>query len=136
MSPALAESGKLVDALTMTTRTLGFVNAPVLGQRLVEQLVDTSIDVGVYDRRRHAMAAALRGAGVRFSMPRGAFYFFPEAPGGDDRRFVDLLLEENVLAVPGRGFGLPGHFRLAFCVDEKVIARAAPAIARAAAKAR
>jgi aspartate aminotransferase len=37
--------------------------------------------------------------------------------------------------VPGRGFGLPGHFRLTFCVDEKVIARAAPAIARAAAKA-
>jgi aspartate aminotransferase len=69
-------------------------------------------------------------------MPRGAFYFFPRAPGGDDRRFVDLLLEENVLAVPGRGFGFPGYFRLAFCVDEKVIERSGPSFERAAARAR
>ncbi|BDG05188.1 pyridoxal phosphate-dependent aminotransferase [Anaeromyxobacter oryzae] len=135
-NPAMPDVQLLVDALTMTNRTLGFVNAPVLGQRLVEQLVDETVDVAIYDRRRHAMAAALRGAGIRFAMPQGAFYFFPEAPGGDDRRFVELLLEENVLAVPGRGFGFPGHFRLTFCVDEQVIARAAPAFARAAAKAR
>ena len=108
-----------MDAMTMTNRTLGFVNAPVIGQQLVEQLIDSSVDVAIYDRRRQAMAAALRRAGIEFAMPRGAFYFFPKAPGGDDRRFVDLLLEENVLAVPGRGFGFPGHFRLTFCVDEE-----------------
>jgi aspartate aminotransferase len=49
---------------------------------------------------------------------------------------VDLLLQENVLAVPGRGFGFPGYFRLTFCVDEKVIQRSAAAFARAAARAR
>ena len=82
------------------------------------------------------MAAALRGAGIEFAMPRGSFFFFPKAPGGDDLRFVDLLLEQNVLAVPGRGFGFPGHFRLAFCVDEQVIARSGPSFERAAARAR
>ena len=136
VSPAMPDGQLLVDAMTMTNRTLGFVNAPVIGQQLVEALVDASVDVGIYDRRRQAMDAALRGAGIEFAMPRGAFYFFPRAPGGDDRRFADLLLAENVLAVPGRGFGFPGHFRLAFCVDEQVIARSAPALARAAAKAR
>lgn len=135
-SPAMPDGQLLVDAMTMTNRTLGFVNAPVIGQLLIEALVDASVDVGIYDRRRKAMAAALRGAGIEFAMPRGAFYFFPRAPGGDDRRFVDLLLAENVLAVPGRGFGFPGHFRLAFCADEQVIERSAPAFARAAAKAR
>jgi aspartate aminotransferase len=135
-NPAMPDVQLLVDALTLTNRTLGFVNAPVLGQQLVERLLDASVDVAVYDRRRQAMAAALRGAGIEFAMPRGAFYFFPKAPGGDDLRFVDLLLEENVLAVPGRGFGFPGHVRLAFCVDERVITRAAPSFARAAAKAR
>ncbi|HET9552772.1 MAG TPA: pyridoxal phosphate-dependent aminotransferase [Anaeromyxobacteraceae bacterium] len=136
LAPAMPEVQLLADALTMTNRTLGFVNAPVVGQQLVEQLIDASVDVAVYDRRRHAMAAALSGAGIEFALPKGAFYFFPRAPGGDDKRFVDLLLEENVLAVPGRGFGSPGHFRLTFCVDEQVITRAAPAFARAAAKAR
>ncbi len=132
----MPDVGSSMDAITMTNRTLGFVNAPVIGQQLVEALIDSSVDVAIYDRRRQAMAAALRGAGIEFAMPKGAFYFFPKAPGGDDRRFVDLLLEENVLAVPGRGFGFPGHFRLTFCVDEGVIARSGPAFARAAAKAR
>jgi aspartate aminotransferase len=135
-NPAMPDVQLLMDAVTMTNRTLGFVNAPVIAQTLVEQLIDASVDVAVYDRRRHAMAAALRAAGIEFALPRGAFYFFPKAPGGDDRRFVDLLLEENVLAVPGRGFGFPGHFRLTFCVDEKVIERSAPSFARAAEKAR
>jgi aspartate aminotransferase len=136
VSPAMPDVQVLVDALTMTNRTLGFVNAPVLGQQLVEQLIDSSVDVGIYDRRRQAMAAALRRAGIDFAMPKGAFYFFPKAPGGDDQRFVQLLLEQNVLAVPGRGFGAPGYFRLTFCVDEKVIERSAPSFERAAARAR
>lgn len=136
VNPEMPDAQLLVDAMTMTNRTLGFVNAPVLGQQLVEALIDASVDVAVYDRRRQAMAAALRGAGIEFAMPRGSFFFFPKAVGGDDRRFVDLLLEQNVLAVPGRGFGFPGHFRLAFCVDEKVIERSASGFARAAAKAR
>ena len=136
VNPAMPDVPVLLDAMTMTNRTLGFVIAPVVGQQLVEALIDSTVDVSVYDRRRQAMAAALRGGGIEFAMPRGAFYFFPKAPGGDDQKFVNLLLEENVLAVPGRGFGFPGHFRLAFCVDEAVIARSGPSFARAAAKAR
>jgi aspartate aminotransferase len=135
-SPAMPDVQVLMDALTMTNRTLGFVNAPVVGQRLVEALLDATVDVAVYDRRRKAMAAALDAAGIEFAMPKGAFYFFPRAPGGDDQAFVNLLLEQNVLAVPGRGFGMPGYFRLTFCVDEQVITRSAPAFARAVAKAR
>ena len=134
-SPAMPDVQVLVDALTMTNRTLGFVNAPVIGQRLVEALIDESVDVAIYDRRRKARAAALRQAGIEFTLPRGAFYFFPRAPGGDDQRFVDLLLDENILAVPGRGFGMAGYFRLAFCVDEQVITRSGPSFARAAARA-
>jgi aspartate aminotransferase len=135
VSPAMPDAQVLLDALALTNRTLGFVNAPVIGQRLVEALVGESVDVGVYDRRRKAMAAALRGAGIEFFMPEGAFFFFPKVPGGDDQAFVKLLLEENILAVPGRGFGMAGHCRLTFCVDEKVIARAAPGFARATRKA-
>ena len=64
-------------------------------------------------------------------MPKGAFYFFPKAPGGDDVAFVNKLLDERILAVPGSGFGGPGHFRLAFCVEDEVIARSAEGFKRA-----
>ena len=124
-NPAMPQVKTLMDAVTMTSRTLGFVNAPVLGQRLAMALLEEGVNLDVYDRRRQAMAAVLTQAGIRFAMPRGAFYFFPEAPGGDDLAFVQRLLERNVLVVPGRGFGFPGYFRLSFCVEEAVIARLA-----------
>jgi aspartate aminotransferase len=44
---------------------------------------------------------------------------------------VDALREELVLTVPGRGFGTPGYFRIAFCVDDAVIERALPGFERA-----
>lgn len=124
-NPAMPDVATLINAVTLTNRTLGFVNAPVLGQRLAMALLDQGVDVSVYARRREAMARVLREAGIRFALPQGAFYFFPEAPGGDDQAFVQALLAKNVLAVPGRGFGFSGYFRLSFSVDDAVIERSA-----------
>ena len=77
------------------------------------------------------MAEVLEDAGYAFNMPKGAFYFFPEAPGGDDVKFTAALQEEKILAVPGTGFGCPGYFRLTFCVGEEVIRRSADGFVRA-----
>ena len=41
------------------------------------------------------------------------------------------LLSENVLAVPGSGFGLKGHFRLSYSVEDRVISGSAEAWKRA-----
>jgi len=122
-NPAMPDVAVLMNAVTMTNRTLGFVNAPVLGQRLAMALLNEGVDISVYGRRRQAMAKVLTDAGITFAMPKGAFYFFPQAPGGDDQAFVQALLAQNVLAVPGAGFGFPGYFRLSFSVDEKVIVK-------------
>jgi aspartate aminotransferase len=130
--PDMPDGQLLMQAVTLTTRTLGFVNAPVIGQRMALQMLNDGVDLTVYDRRRALMARVLDQAGIDYAMPRGAFYFFPEAPGGDDLAFVNRLLEENILAVPGRGFGCPGHFRLSFSVETDVIERSADGFARAA----
>ena len=117
--------------LTLANRILGFVNPPVVGQHLMAGALGSQVDVGVYARRRDLMAGILADAGYDFQLPKGAFYFFPKAPGGDDVAFVNKLLEQRILAVPGSGFGGPGHFRLAFCVEDEVIARSAEGFKRA-----
>ncbi len=132
--PDMPDGDTLVSAVTLTNRTLGFVNAPVLGQRLASRLLDETVDLATYDRRRRLMAKVLEEAGVSFVMPRGAFYFFPKAPGGDDLRFVEALQDELILAVPGRGFGMAGHIRLSCSVDEAIIARSAGGFRRAVEK--
>lgn len=132
MSPHMPGRERLEAALMMTNRILGFVNPPAVGQHLMAAALGSQVDASIYLSRRDAMAKALNAAGISFAMPQGAFYFFPQAPGGDDKAFVARLVDELILAVPGSGFGLPGHFRLAFCVDEAVIHRAAEGFAHAA----
>lgn len=128
--PDMPDGSTLLQALTLTTRTLGFVNAPVIGQKIVSELAGTTVDLEIYDRRRKAMAKVLSEAGIEFAMPRGAFYFFAKSPVEDDSVFVDELLKENILVVPGRGFGYGGYVRLSCCVDEKIILRSADGFKR------
>lgn len=126
-----ADGGTLVSTLILVNRTLGFVNAPVIGQKLAAEICNETVDLSIYARRRELMAKVLKEAGIEFIMPKGAFYFFPKAPGGDDGKFVDALLKERILAVPGSGFGRKGYIRLSSSVDEKIIARSAEGFKRA-----
>ena len=130
-NPAMPDQASLIAAVTLTNRTLGFVNAPVIGQRLAAALIDATVDLEVYDRRRKLMAKVLSDAGIEFEMPKGAFYFFAKSPVEDDSVFVDALLKERILVVPGKGFGFGGYVRLSCSVDEKIIARSAEGFKRA-----
>jgi aspartate aminotransferase len=136
LSPHLENRAQLMAGFSFSNRVLGFVNPPIIGQYLVEDALGAQVDASVYARRRDVMAGVLAEAGYEFLLPKGAFYFFPKAPGGDDLAFVNgPLLREKILGVPGSGFAGPGYFRLAFCVDETIIRRAAPGLKRALEKA-
>ncbi len=132
VSPQAPHRQDLLAGLILANRILGFVNAPALMQRVVAKVAGICVDTGPYVRRRDLLGQILSEAGYRFFQPQGAFYFFPEAPGGDDLAFVNRLKQENILGVPGRGFGRAGYFRLAFCVPESVIERSASGFMRAA----
>lgn len=131
VNPAMPDVDKFLAAVTITTRTLGFVNAPIIGQRLAKEILDCGVDLSIYARRRKMMMEVLDGAGFQYTVPRGAFYFFPAVPGGDDIKFVNHLLTENILAVPGSGFGCKGFMRLSFSIEDDVIARSAEGFKRA-----
>lgn len=130
-NPAMPDVQTLLAALVLTTRTLGSVNAPVIGQRLAAELLDETVDLSIYDSRRKLMAKVLSNAGIEFPMPAGAFYFFAKSPVADEMKFVDALLEEKILVVTGKGFGYPGYIRLSCSVDEQIIACAEPGFKRA-----
>ena len=131
LNPEAEGVAELMAAFILANRILGFVNAPALMQRAVARCPEASVDVGIYQRRRDLFCEILREAGYQFVVPRGAFYVFPRTPLEDDVAFCRLLAEEKILAVPGRGFGAPGHMRLAFCVEESVIERSREGFKRA-----
>lgn len=130
--PNMPDKTGFMQAIAQANRMMGYVNAPVVGQHLLMTLLDKKVDLNIYARRREAMAKVLKEAGYDFVMPGGAFYFFPKTPIADDIKFVeDVLAKYGVLGVAGTAFGMPGYFRLTFCVNEDVIKRAAPGFKKA-----
>jgi aspartate aminotransferase len=135
-SPRMAEAAELFEACTFTGRVLGFVNAPALWQWVVAETGDLVIDVAPYREKRDLMYEGLTRIGYQCVKPQGAFYVFPATPIPDDVAFVRMLAEEGVLAVPGSGFGMPGHIRISLTVERDTVVRALPGFERAFRKAK
>ena len=133
INPSHEGKEELVAGFSFCNRTLGFVNAPALMQHIVRNLQGVSIDPGYYQRKRDYMYTALMEMGYETVKPQGAFYLFPKAPIEDDVAFTRELLQYNVLVVPGRGFGTPGHFRISYCVEDSVLEGAVKGMAQAVA---
>lgn len=131
INPLATYKNELFAAMNLTNRILGFINAPALMQRLVARLQGVVVDVSVYERKRDLLCNGLADAGYEFLTPPGTFYLFPKSPIEDDIQFVSDLQKELVLVVPGSGFGGPGHFRIAYCVDDRVIEKSLPGFKRA-----
>jgi len=121
VNPEAEDFNNLINGIILCNRILGYVNAPALMQRIIAELQGVSVNIELYRKKRDLLAKKLAEFGYKFRIPEGTFYFFVEAPGGDDMKLVDLLKDEKILVVPGRGFSLPGFFRIAYCVDDSVI---------------
>ncbi|MCH8816887.1 MAG: pyridoxal phosphate-dependent aminotransferase [Chloroflexi bacterium] len=121
INPAYPDKTEMLDAMVFSLRTLGFVNAPALMQRIAARLQDVTVDVSVYRKKRDFIYEAMTEIGYDVVKPGGAFYLFPKSPLEDDVAFVRMLQERMVLVVPGSGFGGPGYFRLTFCVEDRVL---------------
>lgn len=121
VNPDISEKSLIIDGMILANRILGYVNAPALMQRAITELLEVSVDVSLYQKKRDMLCAGLSSLGYQYIKPKGAFYLFPKSPIEDDVEFVSALQEENILTVPGSGFGCPGHFRIAYCVNDSVI---------------
>lgn len=120
-NPKMTDIRTFMDGLVLCNRILGFVNAPALMQRAVKTCLRETVDVSVYKRRRDRLYDAMTSFGYECVKPEGAFYLFPKAPIEDEVEFVGRLQQKLILTVPGRGFGCPGYFRIAYCVSDETI---------------
>ena len=121
VNPEIDSLDLLLGGLVMCNRTLGFVNAPAFIQRVLPKVLDVEVNVAEYQKKRDLLCDGLAACGYEFTKPEGAFYLFPKSPIADDVEFVRALQKKNILTVPGSGFGAPGYFRIAYCVDDKTI---------------
>jgi aspartate aminotransferase/aminotransferase len=108
-----------------TLQQYTFVCAPSFAQKAAVAALkaDHSAKIIAYREKRDIIYNGLRD---RFNVvkPGGAFYIFPEAPGGDGDVFVPKAIERNLLIIPGSVFSdRKTHFRISFAATNETLHR-------------
>ena len=111
-------------AIAGAGRSLGYVNAPGLFQRVCALCASETSDIQVYVTNKNILTKVLRDMGYHVVEPGGTFYMFPRTLIDDDIAFCEKAkLDHNLLIVPGTGFGCPGHARISYCVPTEQVER-------------
>lgn len=123
----LDDFDRVYAAVAGAGRSLGYVNAPSLFQRVCAACADETSDISIYETNKNLLLHSLRDMGYQIVEPGGTFYMFPRTLDADDVAFAERAKAYNLLIVPGCGFGCPGHVRISYCVPTERIERALPA---------
>ncbi len=116
---------RVIDAMA-TFQQYSYVCANSIAQKAAIAALEYDMTpyVEVYRRRRDMVYDGLKES-FKMVKPEGAFFVFPEAPGGDANAFVNKAIANKVFIIPGNVFSeYNTHFRISFAVDDNKITRA------------
>ena len=108
-------------------RSLGFVCAPSLFQKIVPHCIGKTADVSVYKTNRDLLCDALGKYGYKVAKPDGAFYLFVKSMDSSASAFCEKAKKHELLLVPSDSFGFPGYVRISYCVSTDMIKKSLPA---------
>lgn len=116
-----AKEKRLYNAVCGAGRSLGFVCAPSLFQKLIAECADLTVDVSTYKENRNILYENLQSFGYKCVKPDGAFYLLVNCFGDDANTFCEKAKKHELLVVPCDDFGIKGYVRIAYCVSRKTI---------------
>jgi aspartate/methionine/tyrosine aminotransferase len=117
-----------------TLQQYTFVCAPSMAQHaaVTALTTDYSANVDAYRRKRDLIYGLLKD-NFDVTLPTGAFYIFPAAPGGDGDAFCKKAIENNVIIIPGNVFSARNtHFRISFATSDDNLRKGAEILCRMA----
>ena len=126
LCPTMKNKQEVYFAVCGAGRSLGFVCAPALFQRVVAECDGLTADIGVYQHNRDLLYNTLTECGFTCVRPDGAFYLFMKAPEQDAKAFCERARKYELLFVAGDDFGYEGWVRIAYCVPTERIKKALP----------
>lgn len=127
VSPTAREHDAVYAAVCGAGRSLGYVCAPSLFQKLLPYCLGMVSDLATYKLNRDLLYEGLTEYGFTLKRPDGAFYLFMKSPEADAYAFCERAKKYELLLVPGDDFACPGYVRIAYCVTTEQIRRSLPA---------
>ncbi len=126
VNPKAESSKELYLAVCGAGRSLGYVCAPSLFQKVVAGNLKVKVNVDAYKTNRDILYNSLTEIGYDCVKPDGAFYLFVKALEEDAYKFYEKAKAHEILVVPCDDFGVKGYVRIAYCVDKKRIENSLP----------
>lgn len=126
------DSSLVFDAISGAGRSLGYVCASSLFQRVIVNCLGFSSDISAYKYNRDLLYNALQKYGYSIIKPDGAFYLFVKSLDKDATRFCENAKKYELLLVPSDSFGVEGYVRIAYCVSSEMIKKSLPAFEKLA----
>ena len=127
VSPSCVGAKEVFAAVCGAGRSLGFVCAPALFQRVCAKCLGKSSDIEEYRKNRDLLHDALQKDGFECVEPDGAFYLFVKSPEPDAKAFADRAKKYELLLVPSDSFGVTVYVRVSYCVARSTIEHSLPA---------
>ncbi len=112
------------------SRGIGHNCPPSIIQLAVAEVLDITSDMSVYETNMNLLYNELTSLGFSCVKPGGTFYIFPKALEDDAVAFCQKALKYDLVLVPSDSFGVPGYFRMAYCIDTEKVERSLKALRR------
>lgn len=128
VSPACKDAELLINMCGQISRGIGHNCPTSLMQLAVAEILDETSDMSVYEKNMNLLYETLTDLGFTCVKPKGTFYIFPKALEADATAFCKKALNYDLVLVPGDGFGCPGYFRMAYCIDTEKVERSLPVL--------
>ena len=112
------------------SRGIGHNCPPSIIQLAVAEVLDITSDMSVYETNMNLLYNVLTSLGFSCVKPGGTFYIFPKALEDDAVAFCQKALKYDLVLVPSDSFGVPGYFRMAYCIDTEKVERSLKALRR------
>lgn len=125
ISPKIEVANELFLAVCGAGRSLGYVCASSMFQKVVSECLTASADLDAYKTNRDLLFDALTSFGFECVSPKGAFYLFVKSPVANEE-FMEKAKALGILFVPSESFGVEGWVRIAYCVSKDTIERSIP----------
>ncbi len=130
VNPKAVDADLLVPIMAQISRGTGH-NCPSSSVQLaVARVLDETSDLSVYETNMNLLYDALTDLGFTVVRPGGTFYIFPKALEEDANAFCRKAKEYDLILVPSDNFGVPGYFRMAYCIDTEKVKRSIPVLRR------
>ncbi len=124
VNPKCEGADVIVPMCGQISRGTGHNCPPSIIQQAVAKVCDLTADLSVYETNMNIIYKTLVELGFTVVKPGGTFYIMPKALEESSIEFCKKAKDYDLIFVPTDGFGAPGFFRMAYCIDTDKVVRA------------